>query len=151
MAVVVKNRIEQFRAQIPRASRQGLMLAGRYMMREHMEAVSVPNTGVSVKRKRDTSAGKKGSSYTIYPHPSKPGEYPRLRTGAGRSNVFAKDGGGAANPWTRVGVGANGIHLFWLESGTRYLARRLGLIQTLTDHRQRMGEIALGPIKEALK
>lgn len=139
MSLVVKNRIASFRHSLQKATRKGLTAAGAYMMREHTVALSVPNTGMSKTRKRNTAAGKKGSSYTIYPNSSKPGEYPRLRTGAGRSNVFMEDGGSEQQPYTRVGERENGIHIVLLELA----AGRNGLLATLTTHRQRMGEIAV--------
>jgi hypothetical protein len=51
------------------------------------EAISVPNTGVRKKRRRNTVAGRKGSTYTIYPNPAPKGQPPHLRTGWLRKHV----------------------------------------------------------------
>lgn len=74
----------------------GMLRAMVFFQTTHMQKLNVPNTGVSVKRKHDTrqiigmsivTGFKKGSTYTIYPNPSKPGEYPRKITGQGQAGV----------------------------------------------------------------
>jgi hypothetical protein len=145
MAVTVKNNIASFTHKLQQATPQGLALGARYAMREHTKSLSVPNTGVSVTRKRDTVAGKKGSSYTIYPNPASPGEYPHLRTGAGRSNVYAEDGSTGGKPWSRFGERTNGIHLVYLE-----MRGWLGLFRTFIDHRIKIGQIVVGDIAKRI-
>jgi hypothetical protein len=58
-----------------------------YYEEQHRQRINIANPGVRHKRKRNTAAGKKGSQYTTYDTPSKPGEYPRVRTGHGRDSL----------------------------------------------------------------
>ena len=74
-------------------------------------------------------------------NPSKPGEAPRLRTGFGRSNVVINHKGGN-NPHARIGVTRNGMYMFWLEIGTRKIARRPWLMKTLLDNQAIIGKLA---------
>lgn len=64
-----------------------MLRAAVFFQTAHKQMLNVPNTGVRMRRQRTTVAGKKGSSYTIYPNPSRPGEYPHKITGQGQSGV----------------------------------------------------------------
>jgi hypothetical protein len=64
-----------------------LLRAAVYFQQAYKQRVSIPNSGERRRRTRNTRAGKKGSQYTVYPNPSKPGEYPRLITGHGRDSL----------------------------------------------------------------
>lgn len=119
-----------------------LLRAAVLFQTEHRRRVSVPNTGVRRRRVRDTVAGKKGSSYTVYPNPSKPGEYPHLITGQGRSGsaVYEPDTVGgvvAAGLVIRIGVTQAGRHMAILE---RYRQRK-GLIDTAHDLRGQLAAV----------
>lgn len=81
-------------AQLRMAER--LLRAAVFFQTIHKQMLNVPNTGVRMKRKRDTrqiigmsmvTGFRKGSTYTVYPNPSKPGEYSRKITGQGQSGV----------------------------------------------------------------
>jgi len=88
-------------------------------------------------------------SYTIYPNPSKPGEAPRLRTGFGRNNVVVNhDPNGQ---YTRVGVTRNGIYMFYLEVGTRHIARRPWLMRTLLENQEVIAKLAATGGRDKIK
>ena len=102
----------------------------------------VPNTGKRVRRKRTTRAGVKGSSYTIYPDPSEPGEPPRLRTGQLRKNVIKELD--REHLKSRVGVTKNAIYGAYLELGTRRVRARPWLFETLKQITPQLKAIAEG-------
>lgn len=79
-------------------------------------------------------------SYTIYPHPSRPGEPPRVRTGFGRKGVVWEYD--AAKMAGRVGVTRNALYMFYLEVGTRRIRRRPWLMATLIKHMETIGKLA---------
>jgi len=106
------------------------------------EAVNRPNTGTRRKRKRSTAAGGKGSGYTTYDRPSKPGEPPRKRTGHGQSQIVWEFNGDNNAPAARVGVKENGLYMAYLELGTRRIAKRPWLQATLERHKAMIGRLA---------
>lgn len=127
-----------------REAAKRLLVAATTVATEHRGFLSVANAGVRVKRTRTTPAGKKGSSYTIYPNPSKPGEYPRRVTGAGTANV-ATDcstiGEVIANGFKiRVGLKPAGKHLAILE----LFRQRLGFAETAKRLKQTVMQILNG-------
>ena len=68
-----------------------MKLSGEHLKNAHIMNLSAPVTKIKRKRRRTTSRGTKGSSYT-YVDPtsrSKPGEYPRADTGELRRNTFS--------------------------------------------------------------
>lgn len=80
-------------------------------------------------RTRDTRRGKKGSAYTDYRTPSKPGEPPHKRTAALQGGVqYELD---KPKLTGRVGVVANVRYGLFLELGTRKMAARPFLLATL--------------------
>jgi hypothetical protein len=83
------------------------------------------------RRTRDTSAGRRGSTYTHYV-PSRPGQPPALRTGLGRSAITWSQ---VDDLTARVGVRDNGVYMAYLETGTRRIARRPWLSRALDDCR----------------
>jgi len=120
-------------------SKNGLKRATVFYHAECRRAVSKPNTGVSVPVQRQTPGGNK-KSRTIYPNPSKPGEAPRLRTGQGQRGIvfeFSEDGMSS-----RVGVTKAAMHMFYLEVGTRRVARRPWLLATLEKNQNTIGKLA---------
>ena len=75
-----------------------------------------------------------------YDSPSEPGEAPRVRTGFGREGIvweFDED-----KLEGRVGVTLNALYMFWLEIGTKYIARRPWLLSTLLTHQEVIGLLA---------
>jgi hypothetical protein len=139
MAAGLKWNGKAFKEHLSKATADGLVRAGTFYHAKCREAVSVPNTGVSVKVKKQTPGGNK-TSRTIYPNPSKPGEPPRLRTGFGQRNIVVNHN--KKELYTRVGVTVNGIYMFYLELGTRHIARRPWLVKTLMDNREVIGKLA---------
>lgn len=82
----------------------------------------------------------KAKSVTIYPNPSKPGESPKVRTGFGRNNIVINHD--PKGRYVRIGVSENGMYMFWLEVGTRSIARRPWLLKTLMDNQRVIGALA---------
>lgn len=121
MAVVIKWHGPELLRRIQRSTAGGIQLAAQYYYTQCQLALSVPNTGVRVRRTRATRRGKAGSTYTIYPNPSRPGESPRLRTAHGRSNVIHEHD--ARIPASRVGVRKNALYLVMHELGIRGVKR----------------------------
>jgi len=139
MASELKWNGKEFIERLSKATAKGLMRAGQFYHTKCRLAVSKPNTGRSVPVTRQTPGGNKRTR-TIYPNPSKPGEAPRLRTGFGRNNIVINHNPRA--PWVRVGVAKNGIYMFYLEVGTRRIARRPWLLKTLMEHSDMIGRLA---------
>lgn len=139
MASSLKWNGKEFAAKLEAATTEGLMRAGQFYHTKCVMAVSKPNTGRSVKVKRQTPGGNKRTR-TVYPNPSKPGESPRLRTGFGRKNIVVNHD--KRGRWTRVGVSKNGIYMFYLEVGTRRIARRPWLLKTLMENQEMIGKLA---------
>lgn len=138
----------QFEQMLRRATADGLNAAGTFYHAKCREAVSSPNSGVRMRYKdqsataKDTreAVGRNKSSYTVYPNPSKPGEPPKLRTGFGQRNIFKKFN--RQKMYVRVGIGGNAIYMFYLEVGTRNIARRPWLVATLKQHHQQIAQLA---------
>ena len=130
---------KKFEEQLKKATAQGLLRAGAFYHSKCREAVSKPNTGQSVRVRRQTKGGNKRTR-TVYNNPSKPGESPRLRTGFGRNNVVVNHD--TKGQYTRVGVSRNGMYMFYLEVGTRHIARRPWLMKTLLENQKVIGMLA---------
>jgi hypothetical protein len=94
-------------------------------------ALNVPNPGERRKRKiRVNGRTRTIRSATVYPHPSKPGEPPRKRTGhlqAGILHEFSAD-----RLTARVGLNPSVRYGGFLEWGTRRMAARPWLLATLS-------------------
>lgn len=94
----------------------GIRRATEFFFRTLQDKVlNTPNSGQRRIRKRTTRAGAKGSSYTIYPHPSKPGNPPHKRTGFGAGNV--KREYDKAKLMSRVGALLNAKYMIFHELG----------------------------------
>lgn len=77
-----------------------------------------------------------------YLTPSRPGEPPRKRTGAGQSGVqYELD---EATHSARVGVLKNVVYMLYLELGTRRVAARPWLLATLKRNLAKLSDIAAG-------
>lgn len=140
MATKLTFNKKRFLKEIENATMNGLIQAGTFYHNKCREVVSQPNSGVQVERTKNTSNGPAGSKYTIYPSPSRPGEPPRLRTGWGRRNILIEIN--KRGRFVRVGIGINAMYMFWLEIGTRRVARRPWLVATLTKHSKVIGMLA---------
>lgn len=140
MAVKIKWHGPQVNKQLKNATAQGIQRATVFLHTKCREAVNVPNSSEKRERKRSTSKGRKGSSYTVYPNPSSPGEPPRKRTGWGQRHVmwtFDKD-----KIIGRVGVATNAIYMIYLELGTRFISPRPWLVATLKKNLRMLGLLA---------
>ncbi len=110
-------------------------------------ALNVPNTGERRKKASGASHGpRKGraASYTVYPHPSKPGESPRKRTGWLQRNVkyeVSREGVG------RVGVTRNALYGLFLELGTARVRPRPWLLATVSKELPALQAIVMGTTK----
>ena len=129
-----------FEQKLIAATSEGLVRAGTFYHTKCRLAVSRPNTGVDRPVRRRTPEGNRRTR-RVYLNPSQPGESPRLRTGFGRNNIVVNHKLGRS-PYTRVGVTKNGIYMFYLEVGTRRIARRPWLLKTLFDNRETIGKLA---------
>ena len=144
MSVTVRWHGDKFLADLSEATNVGLQRAGAFYHTEARREVSRPNSGVRRRRSRNTRRGNKGSSYTVYPHPSKPGEPPKVRTGFGRQNVVMNwSGWKTKEPWVRVGVTKNGMYMYHLEIGTRHVKKRPWLVATLMKHQHTIAKLAM--------
>ena len=129
----------QFEKQLKKATSEGLKRAGTFYQQRCVQAVSKPNTGVSVPVQRQSPGGNRRTR-TIYPNPSKPGESPRLRTGFGRRNIVVNHD--PKGEYARVGITKNAMYMFYLELGTRHIARRPWLVKTLRENQEVIGKLA---------
>lgn len=150
MTAKMKWHGKELEEMLKKATAKGLARAGAFFHSKCREAVSKPNTGVSIPVKRPTPGGNKRTR-TVYRNPSKPGESPRLRTGFGRANVVVNHGPNKSKPYTRVGVSKNGIYMFYLEVGTRKIKRRPWLMKTLEEHSETIGKLAATGGKDEIK
>lgn len=115
--------------------REWVQRATVFLWEKIQETLNVPNTGERRKhRTRKTKSGR-AASYTVYPHPSQPGEAPRKRTGWLQRNVLYEvtpDGVG------RVGVTINAKYGAYLELGTRRMQPRPWLVATVRANLDRL-------------
>lgn len=100
-----------------------------FLWQQVQEALNVPNTGVRRKhRTRKTKSGR-AATHTVYPHPSRPGEPPRKRTGWLQRNVnYELDRKRLAG---RIGIATNAKYGAFLELGTRRMQPRPFLLSTI--------------------
>jgi hypothetical protein len=99
--------------QLEREAWERLVRTAEYFTQKLQEAVNTPNTGVRVRRKRDTVAGPRGSSYTIYPDPAIAPEAPHKRTGWGQRNIAQFRDRGSMT--IKVGERQNAAYMIWLQ------------------------------------
>lgn len=92
---------------------------------------SVPAKRETRTRTRNTSAGPKGSKYTVYTG-SRPGDPPALRSGFGRSSITWWQ---ADELTARVGIRANGVYMAYLQLGTGTIRPRPWLSRALDESR----------------
>jgi hypothetical protein len=70
------------------AAWDGIRRAAHFFWDACQTALNTPNTGSTKTRTRNTKAGKKGSTYTVYLNPSQRGEAPHKITGFGAGSVI---------------------------------------------------------------
>lgn len=152
----VKSNIKEFERMLRKATLVGIKRAAIFYHAECRKAVNVPNTGTPKNRVRDTTArggGPVGSQYTVYEKPSAPGEAPHKITGTGLSNIVQETNDDAKNPLARVGVKKGGIHMAYLELGTRHIQPRpwLGIAGVLGKFARAIGMLAATGGKREIK
>lgn len=122
-----------------------LQRAATFYWTEHTSRQSVQNSRETRTRTRNTSRGPKGSTYSVYPNVSRPGEYLRKATGFGIANTIW----GPTDVATiiadgfkvRIGVFKNAAYMQFWEFRKRSEIRRLGFQRTLEDLRVRLSAI----------
>lgn len=92
---------EDLMRQAQQAAGKRLLRAALYFVQYHQQKTGLSAEPYTRTRTRTTSRGPKGSTYTDYARPSRPGEYPRKRTGGGQANILY-------DPPTPAGAGAEG-------------------------------------------
>lgn len=148
MAIVIRWNGPQLQRALKTATAKGIAMAGVFLQTQCKLAVNRPNTGQRRVRTRTTSRGRKGSSYTVYPNSSKPGEPPKVRTGHGRDNIVHEHD--AQVPASRVGVRRNALYMIYHELGLRG-ARRPWLVATLMRVQGVLARLAAVGGKSAIK
>lgn len=134
---------------IRRQAAEGLLAAAVFYERTLRQKVSTPSPFKTVKRKRDTATGAKGTSRRIYYDPSKINEYPKLRTGAGKNAITHQP----TTVGEVVAMGdAMGVKVGYIEGDHHLLAleftqKRKGLIDLLDEMRPQLGELTTGVFK----
>ena len=149
--LTVKWHGNEFNRKLWRATASGLKRAAVFHHTKCRQAVSRPNTGTRMRRTRATAGGKKGSGYTVYADPSRPGEPPKLRTGTGRGEIVWEYNGESKNPAVRIGVTKKGIYMMYLELGTRRIKPRPWLLETLKKHWAMIARLAAAGGKGEVK
>jgi len=128
MAVKLKIHDKQLKKKLRNATSSGLQRATVFLHSKCREATNKPNSGV------------RRNGRTVYPSPSSPGEPPRKRTGWGQRHiVWEFDKKRIAG---RVGIMKAGIYMIYLELGTRHIAKRPWLVETLNKHKRMIGLLA---------
>jgi hypothetical protein len=142
MSFRVIDHSDEFNRKLSKATAGGLRKAAVFLHARVRAATNVQNTGTRRRRKRKTVAGGKGSGYTTYDNPSKPGEPPRKRTGIGHSNIVWESNDSRHNPAVRIGVNRTGIYMIFLELGTRTIEARPWLLATLRRYWRTIARLA---------
>lgn len=138
MSVRLTVNDKELNAALGKATAEGMAMATQYYHSELKRAVNQPNTGTRVKVKRQTAGGNT-TSRTVYDNPSKPGEAPRKRTGFGQRGIVREID--RPKIMARVGVTANAIYMYYLELGTKHIARRPWLMATLKKKKATMAKL----------
>jgi len=131
---------DEFNRHTRKQLQAGLKAAGAELHRIARQKASIQNTPevVAVQRVRE---GGNATSRTIYPHPSKPGESPRSRTGAGQRGIV----GGLRGLIYRIGYTRQVRYMAFHELGIRYrksgTQKRPTLIPALRDNLLRLGKL----------
>jgi hypothetical protein len=118
------------------------------------QKVSTPSPFKKQARVRDTSktltGGPVGSTYRVYYEPSRPGQYPKLRTGAGQKSITHEPTTVKEvmqTMYVRVGYVQGDHHLLFLEFGRGNNGGRKGLIDLLDEMRPQLSALATANFK----
>lgn len=124
--------------------KQRVRIAAEYLRNKVVVNISRPVTKTPMIRKRTTSAGKKGSQYTLVSNRSKPGEFPKADTTLLMKSVFSD----VRETEKMIWDGFVGVPIEYgavLETNNR-LDRRY-LTKTLAEERATIERILSGPLK----
>ena len=113
-------KVDEFLAKARPRIERGLKAAASLLVTRLRIVVSRPNTGRKRRRMAASRRGKKGSTFTIYPGSSRPGEPPRARTGLGRRSIAFR-----RIAWNEYIIGVQRLakHMAFHEFGIRYPTR----------------------------
>jgi len=135
MAVTLTVKTDAFKRLISRKTDAFLQAATLELHRIAQKKASIQNEPRTVKITRPRAGGNK-TSRTIYPHPSKPGESPRMRTGIGHKNIVQGYRRGLKQG--RVGYTRNVRYMLFHELGIHYRVagsqKRPTIIPALKDN-----------------
>lgn len=121
MGVQLRWHGKEFERFTDEAMFHGIRVATADLQRIAKKKASIANTGVSMTRKRDTTRGSKGSTYTVYPNPSSPGESPRMRTRQGQASI--QKGTDRKRIAGRVGFMRSAMYMAMWEVGIKGVQR----------------------------
>jgi len=128
MGVTVRWLGDRVLQDLDRTLDQALQRAASLLLTQARLACNRPAKRIRRKRRRTTSAGPKGSQYTVFIG-SAPGQAPAVRTSFGRRNILME-----YYPETktaRVGPATNAAYMAYLELGTDRIEPRPWLQPTL--------------------
>jgi|YNPMSStandDraft_1061717.scaffolds.fasta_scaffold15627_4 HK97 gp10 family phage protein len=128
MGVTVRWLGDRVLQDLDRTLDQALQRAASLLLTQARLACNRPAKRIRRKRRRTTSAGPKGSQYTVFIG-SAPGQAPMVRTSFGRRNILME-----YYPETktaRVGPATNAAYMAYLELGTDRIEPRPWLRPTL--------------------
>jgi HK97 gp10 family phage protein len=128
MGVTVRWLGDRVLQDLDRTLDQALQRAASLLLTQARLACNRPAKRIRRKRRRTTSAGPKGSQYTVFIG-SAPGQAPMVRTSFGRRNILME-----YYPETktaRVGPAPNAAYMAYLELGTDRIEPRPWLRPTL--------------------
>jgi hypothetical protein len=121
------------------AAWDGLLRAVTFYFNTLQAALQTPNTGTRKRRTRNTVAGAKGSTYTVYDHPSQAGSPPHKITGWLAKNVIREEDKSLLQ--ARVGLTKLAIYGLFLELGTIRMHARPWLQATLDKVRGQLAAL----------
>lgn len=137
-AVELKLNDKTLNKALENATAEGMAYATQHYHSALKIKVNTPNTGERVAVKKQTPGGNK-TSRTEYSNPSLPGEAPRKRTGFGQRGIVRELD--KKNIVARVGVSLAAIYMYYLEMGTKWIARRPWMIRTLEENKPVMARL----------
>ncbi|HEX5272703.1 MAG TPA: hypothetical protein VFW33_19535 [Gemmataceae bacterium] len=115
---------------------EGIQRATVFLHSKVKEALNVPNSGERRKHPARKTPSGRAASYTVYPHPSRPGEPPRKRTGWLQSQVaYDLD---RTRLQGRVGVRVSARYGLYLELGTRRMQARPFITAPIVQYRAQL-------------
>lgn len=121
MAATLRWYGDRIEAGLRRSAQAGVARAAHLVATQGRLLANRPARRIRRRRKRNTSAGRRGSQYTEFIG-SAPGQPPMVRTAFGRRNIAVELY--PAQYLARIGVRVNAAYMIYLEVGTEYIAPR---------------------------